>query len=279
MKVSIKTKIGLLCGISITFLLLVCSFLLWSLSGVVNTFRNSVQLSGNVIRNAQLLQQLIIDAETGQRGYIITGKSEFLEPYETANDKFKKVITDLREKLKDKTQYLYALEEIEHLKRKWEGEAGEPEIRLRKLVGESKVSLKQIDDLIVEGTGKNILDKMRAILEALEKELRESNKIEELVLTVELGRAMVDSETGQRGFLLAGKISFLEPYYKGQIAFSGKHALLYELFQSNQTHLEKLTQIKILYDEWLVEAAKPEIEARVQFEKHTDPHTHIHTHT
>jgi len=153
----------------------------------------------------------VIDAETGQRGYIITGKSEFLDPYIKANDEFKKVINDLREKLKDKPQHLQALEEIEHLKLKWEGEAGDPEIRLRKLVGESKTSLKQIDDLILEGTGKNILDEMRGILESLEKELRESNKIKELVFTIELGRAIVDSETGQRGFMLAGQDSFLEP--------------------------------------------------------------------
>ncbi len=267
MKSSIKSKIALLCGVFVAFLLLLGSFLLWSLSGVVNTFRGSVEISGKIIKDAQLLQQLVIDAETGQRGYIITGKSEFLEPYNKANARFKVVINDLRQKLEDKPKHLQALEGIEHLKWKWDGEAGEPEIRLRKLVGESKTSLKQIDDLILEGTGKNIFDQIRAIIEALENELRESNKIEELVLTVELGRAMVDSETGQRGFLLTGEDRFLEPYYRGQIVFSGKHALLYELFQSNQTHLEKLTQIKILYDEWLAEAAKPEIEARVQYER------------
>ena len=81
MKLSIKTRIGLLCGIFVAFLLVMSSLLLWSLSGVVDAFRDSVQISGNVIRNSQLLQQLVIDSETGQRGYIITGKSEFLEPY------------------------------------------------------------------------------------------------------------------------------------------------------------------------------------------------------
>jgi len=159
------------------------------------------------------------------------------------------------------------LNEIKQLKLKWEGEAGDPEIQLRKLVGESKVSLKLINDLILEDTGKNLLDKIRGSVESLEKDLRESNKNKELVLAVELGRAIVDSETGQRGFLLAGKDRFLEPYYKGQIVFSEKYALLNELFQGNETSREKLTQIKILYEEWLAKAAQPEIDARVQFEK------------
>ena len=161
MQLSIKTRIGLLCGIFIAFLLVMSSLLLWSLSGVVDAFRDSVQISGNVIRNSQLLQQLVIDSETGQRGYIITGKSEFLEPYNKANDKFKIIIKDLRKKLKDKPHHLQALEEIDYLKSKWEGEAGEPEIRLRELIGKSKISLKYIDDLILEGTGKNILDKIK----------------------------------------------------------------------------------------------------------------------
>ena len=267
MQLSIKAKIGLLSSISIAFMVLVGSLFFWSLLGVVSAFRGSVELSAGAIRDAQLLQQLVIDAETGQRGYIITGKSEFLQPYLNANDKFKKVIHDLRGKLRDKPIHLQALEEIEYLKWKWEGEAGEPEIRLRRLVGESKTSRRQIDNLILEGTGKNILDKMRGILAGLEKDLREANRNNELVLTVELGRAIVDSETGQRGFLLAGKDRFLQPYYEGQLVFTKKHAILNELFQGNQTQLEKLTQIKVLYEDWLAKAAKPEIEARVLLEK------------
>ena len=139
MSASIKTKIGVLCSIFISCLLLMSSILHWGIADVTETFRDTVQMSGKIIRQTQLLKQLIIDAETGQRGYIITGKTGFLQPYNKANERFKKVIKDLRGKLQDKPQYLGALEEIEHLKWKWEGMAGEPEILLRKLVGESKI--------------------------------------------------------------------------------------------------------------------------------------------
>ena len=64
MKPSIRTKIGLLCSIFIVFLLLMGSSLLWNLSGVVELFRISVEISGKAIKDAQLLQQAIIDAET-----------------------------------------------------------------------------------------------------------------------------------------------------------------------------------------------------------------------
>ena len=66
LSLSIKTKIRLLCGIFVAFFLLIVSILLWNLSSVVKVFRSSITVSGKVIRNAQLLQQVIIDAETGQ---------------------------------------------------------------------------------------------------------------------------------------------------------------------------------------------------------------------
>ena len=62
MKPSIRTKIGLLCSIFIALLLLMGSSFLWNLSGVVELFRSSVEISGKAIKDMQLLQQVVIDA-------------------------------------------------------------------------------------------------------------------------------------------------------------------------------------------------------------------------
>ena len=45
-----------------------------------------------VLENAQLLQKYIVDAETGQRGFIITGDEQFLEPYYLGIDGFHSLI-------------------------------------------------------------------------------------------------------------------------------------------------------------------------------------------
>ena len=37
-----------------------------------------------LIANARHLSKLVVDMETGQRGFVITGKDEFLEPYDRA---------------------------------------------------------------------------------------------------------------------------------------------------------------------------------------------------
>jgi CHASE3 domain sensor protein len=111
MKFNIKTKLKLLSGIFIAFLLLVGGYLLWGLSDVVYTFKDTVNLENNITRKAEFLRELVIDAETGQRGYIITGENEFLAPYENANHQFKVVVIDLRESLKDNPQSLHILDE------------------------------------------------------------------------------------------------------------------------------------------------------------------------
>src|SRR3569832_126235 len=43
-----------------------------------------VEHSDQVIAQANYTQKLLVDMETGLRGYLVTGNSEFLEPYEQA---------------------------------------------------------------------------------------------------------------------------------------------------------------------------------------------------
>ena len=47
-----------------------------------------IQHDAPVIANARQLLRLVVDRETGQRGFVITGKQEFLEPYDNARVEF-----------------------------------------------------------------------------------------------------------------------------------------------------------------------------------------------
>jgi PAS domain S-box-containing protein len=55
----------------------------------------------------------LIDAETGQRGYIITGKQEFLEPYDSAIEKINPQLVILRNLTADNSTQQAKLNEIE----------------------------------------------------------------------------------------------------------------------------------------------------------------------
>jgi PAS domain S-box-containing protein len=240
-------------------------------SDIVENFEGVVHETKDTISKSQRLGKLIVDMETGQRGFIITGDESFLEPFVQTNEIFDNLLADLREDLSGRPEYLKTLERIEHLRYKWLGAAGKPEIQARRQINESRISLKAIDHIVNQGTGKLILDNIRTASDDMLAELRTAGKKDELILLTQISKDVVDSETGQRGFLLAGRDRFLEPYYDGQLNF-GKHVKKLEaMLASDKTNLKRLSTIKSLYEEWLAKAARPEIQARINYEK--DPRT------
>lgn len=106
---------------------------------------------------AELLQHLI-DAETGQRGFVITAKEEFLEPYTAALTTLEKTYAELRVIVSDnpgQTRRLDAVRplidrKIEELKRR---------IELRR-----NGSFEAAAALIASGEGKLIMDRIRALI-------------------------------------------------------------------------------------------------------------------
>jgi CHASE3 domain sensor protein len=54
----------------------------------------------------------LVDAETGQRGYLVTGKDEFLQPYSTALENLNAQIAVLGEKTRDNPQQQNRIESL-----------------------------------------------------------------------------------------------------------------------------------------------------------------------
>ncbi len=54
-----------------------------------------------MIANARHLSKLIVDMETGQRGFVITAKEEFLEPYHAGAQEFNVLINREQELIGD----------------------------------------------------------------------------------------------------------------------------------------------------------------------------------
>lgn len=78
---------------------------------------------------------------------------------------------------------------------------------------------------------------------------------------VRLQKAMVDMETGVRGFVITGDEDFLEPYNTGQQHFDEYIQVLRD-FIVDEDELALLDQAEALKNEWISTAAEPEIEMR-----------------
>jgi CHASE3 domain sensor protein len=71
----------------------------------IYTYRNNksqlqtsykVAHSSEVLLSAEALLNALVDAETGQRGFVISGKAEYLKPYHTSRSSLDKTLRELR---------------------------------------------------------------------------------------------------------------------------------------------------------------------------------------
>lgn len=161
-KLMVGKKIAVGYSIMVAAILIASIIALLSLLSLTREFSFIVEHDQRVLSNATRLEKLIIDMETGERGYLITGKKEFLEPYNTGQAKFKMLIEEQMELVSDNPAQVKRLEEINQLKVHWLQKAAIPEIDARREVDANRLEMKDVAEMIESGVGKSILDNLRA---------------------------------------------------------------------------------------------------------------------
>jgi len=235
---------------------------LTSLTNMRNQFAYVVQHDAKVIENAHELSKLIVDMETGQRGFIITGLDEFLEPYNNGVIRFKTLVEEEKNLVSDNPEQLVALETIRQLVKEWKNKAALPEIILARKVHQAEVNKGYLQNLLAKGEGKLIFDSLREKLDELSLTLNLEKNTQAELLIAYLAKDMVDRETGQRGFLITGKENFLEPYRNGRQSFRTHLWQLGHVIENNKVNNLLLKKINSLAKAWEDRAGEPEIAAR-----------------
>ncbi|MBZ5637701.1 MAG: diguanylate cyclase [Acidobacteriia bacterium] len=83
-----------------------------------------------------------------------------------------------------------------------------------------------------------------------------------LTETTALVQAVMDAESGKRGYLLTGERSFLDEYRRGMGAFGPAAARLEQLVQDSPEQHRRVRTMEALFEKWRSEIASPEIDAR-----------------
>ncbi len=145
----------------------------------------------NKIRNgADLMLSLTIDlvnCETGQRGFLLSGIEEYLEPFSFGTLSYEKHISELK-----KIDYASAgintdeVSRLEDLAERWFAKVAFPEIEARREQNKYPKKNKDVTALLESGRGKQLMDKMRNILDKLVAE-------EERLLAVRSGEVLTRS--------------------------------------------------------------------------------------
>ncbi len=238
--------------------------LLFNLKHLTEDFTFLVEHDQPVLANAYQLAKLVVDMETGQRGFLLTGQQEFLQPYRNGRKQFAILLNIEKQLISENPAQVAVLEKIEQLQEEWIRRAAKPAIIKRFEVNKATVSAKDLQEVLKAGVGKGILDELRGLLNRLEANLTAQGDLESVILTVKIAKEMVDQETGQRGFIITGEESFLEPYHHGQLQLATDLVALRTRLANDSDNLALLNRIKLLAAEWLEKAAKPEINARHQ---------------
>lgn len=121
----------------------------------------------NVLEHVATVSSVLKDAETGQRGYLLTGDDAYLQPYQSALTAISKLMKDLRDLTIDNPKQQQRLDEVQRLTDAKMAELKQT-IDLRR-----SSSLAAALKLVVGGEGKRVMDDLRRVLDAMDQEERE----------------------------------------------------------------------------------------------------------
>jgi methyl-accepting chemotaxis protein len=119
-----------------------------------------VRHTEEVIAGGNALIKAVIDAETGMRGFAITGDEAFLKSYEQGIASLDDTAPRLRTLVSDNPPQVSRVEEVVRLHERWVDEAATPIINARRTGG-----LESASKIASSGIGKNLTDQIRGVVD------------------------------------------------------------------------------------------------------------------
>ncbi len=289
---NLKTKPKVLIGVCAPLILLVAvgGVALFNIDKINQTGK-WVDHTHKVLADATAIVAGAVDMETGMRGYLLAGREEFLDPYKNGEKQTYAGITALQKTVSDNPGQVARLAEVEKVLREWQSNVTSAQIQLRHDIGDAE-TMNDLAKRVGEARGKTYFDKFRdqiATFAGREKDLLQKRRAEfrralsggsvngsqtrEALKWVEhtyqvIGKAQdvlaaaVDMETGMRGYLLAGREEFLDPYKSGGQRFTALIAELQNTVSDNPAQVALLGEIKQNIDAWRADVVEPTIDLR-----------------
>lgn len=163
MKWSIGNKIGSGFGLALAVLMVVGAVSYYSTAKLIDS-AEWVRHTHEVLNGLDEVVSAFKDAETGQRGYIITGEARYLEPFQGAREAVEQKLKRLRELTSDNPRQQQRLTAIEPLANSKFAELQET-IDLRRIKGFGPA-----EQVVVTDKGKNAMDSIRKLVGEMTEE-------------------------------------------------------------------------------------------------------------
>ncbi len=212
-----KQKIISGCSILLFLMVSVSTIVYFNVVSLLKT-TSWVDHTHDVIAHTNLLAKCMVDMETGQRGFILTGSDDFLEPFHSGKELFDSTIIESEKLVRDNQPQVDRFKQVQELQQLWLTAAGEHEIDLKRVVDAGELPPIALENILMGKTvdgdiqpenhlaGKDIMDSIRIIIDeinAIEKVLM-SERISDNEFTASLAKRVLAI-----GTLLALLIGFI----------------------------------------------------------------------
>jgi methyl-accepting chemotaxis protein len=189
-----------------------------SISSLTST-NHLVAHTQQVLEHIAEVLSVMKDAETGQRGYVITGDDAFLEPYQAGIGSVPNVVKDLRQLTADNPNHQTRLDQAELLIAAKLAELKQT-IELRR-----KGNLEETERVIHAGEGKKQMDALRTVLGQMKHEEREQLKLrtEEAEASASSAKSTIVLGTMFCLLFVAATAFYITRSLEGQIGSAVRH--------------------------------------------------------
>ena len=149
-----------------------------------------VSHTNQVVAEFKQILSLMIDMETGSRGYLMSGDEKFLEPLNNAKAIFEPQVKKLQMKVADNSAQVKRLDDILGLYNNWVSGPLSEDMSFRKKLSNGEVTLKAFEDQLKLAKGKVIMDGFRGLI-ADAVQMEEVLNVERSALSESLGSRTV----------------------------------------------------------------------------------------
>lgn len=114
-----------------------------------------------VVRAANRVRQDLLNIETGQRGFLVTGDEQFLQPYIDGKNEIEKNLQTLQQRTSDNRTQQQRLDNIKQAYQRWLQEAIDPAIAQMKAASNNPEQMNAARQFEAQGIGKKHMDELR----------------------------------------------------------------------------------------------------------------------
>ncbi|HEX4134437.1 MAG TPA: CHASE3 domain-containing protein [Bryobacteraceae bacterium] len=214
MKWNVGVKIGTGFGLALA-MLSVIGLVAWQSIGKLTDTAQAVDQTRQVLETLEAVLSTMKDAETGQRGYLLTGEDSYLTPFNSAESAITGQVRTLRELTRDNPDQQRRVEKLDPLISGKDGKFAE----LSKTIELRKDRTRGLDaalEVVRAGKGKNLMDDIRHVVDEMKAEAngRLKKRSEDAAasarnatLTIILGTAFAFLVMAGAGFLITRNIA------------------------------------------------------------------------